>query len=199
MRAAELAEARYAHDVAVALLTDAVASFDRIPRETATRASASTCSAGCSAPSPGRRGRRRPETRQRAVEFAESIHRDDLMIAAFTAWTEPTFWQARPYGVVDRPIVTRLSRLLARPDLSLTDRCQLLDAYTHELIGEADPTARAAAEEHSPSLPPSRSPAQGIRVAVVARDQNDLELPRRAQLSQSSPRSASSTTCPRTA
>ncbi|MFI6798213.1 hypothetical protein [Streptosporangium canum] len=33
VRAAASVEARYAHDVAVALLTDAVASFDRTPRE----------------------------------------------------------------------------------------------------------------------------------------------------------------------
>ena len=107
MRAAELAEARYAHDVAVALLTDAVASFDRIPREDRDPSErVDLLGRLLRAQVPGRRGHGRPgDPRQRAVEFAESIHRDDLMIAAFTAWTEPTFWQARPYGVVDRPIV----------------------------------------------------------------------------------------------
>ncbi|MER5424209.1 ATP-binding protein [Streptosporangium roseum] len=184
VRAAELAEARYAHDVAVALLTDAVASFDRIPREDRDpservdllgRLLRAQVRAGAVAAA--------RETRQRVVEFAESVHRDDLVIAAFTAWTEPTPWQTRPYGVVDQPIVTRLSRLLARPDLNPADRCRLLEAYTHELIGEADPTARAAAEEAlalSATLGDPRLRASAI--AALARDQNDLELPGRAEL-----------------
>ncbi|MFB9681890.1 BTAD domain-containing putative transcriptional regulator [Streptosporangium vulgare] len=184
VRAAELAEARYAHDVAVALLTDAVTSFDRIPREDRDpgervgllgRLLRAQVRAGAVAAA--------RETRQRAVEFAESVHRDDLMIAAFTTWTEPTPWQTRPYGVVDRPVVTRLSRLLARPDLDPVDRCRLLEAYAHELIGEADPTARAAAEEAlalSATLGDPRLRASAI--AVLARDQNGLELPGRAEL-----------------
>jgi hypothetical protein len=175
---------RYAHDVAVALLTDAVASFDRIPRQDRDpservdllgRQLRAQVRAGAVAAARA--------TRQRAVEFAESVHRDDLMIAAFTAWTEPTPWQARPYGVVDQPIVTRLSRLLARPDLNPADRCRLLEAYSHELIGEADPTARAAAEEAlalSATLGDPRLRASAI--AAVARDQNDVELPGRADL-----------------
>lgn len=96
VRAAASAEARYAHDVTVALLTDAVASFDRIPREdrdpservgllgrllrAQVRADAIAAAR---------------ETRRRAVEFAESVRREDLMIAAFTAWTEPPPWQTR--------------------------------------------------------------------------------------------------------
>src|SRR5690349_11112424 len=32
--------------------------------------------------------------------------RDDLVTAAFAAWTEPTPWQTRPYGVVDEQAVT---------------------------------------------------------------------------------------------
>ncbi|MEU4835530.1 BTAD domain-containing putative transcriptional regulator [Streptosporangium sp. NPDC023615] len=184
VRAAESAEARYAHDVAVALLTDAVASFDRIPpddRDPGERVDLlgrllrAQVRAGAVAAA--------RETRRRAVEFAESVHRDDLMIAAFTAWTEPTPWQPRPYGVVDRPVVVRLSRLLARPGLEPADRCRLLVAYTHELIGEADPTARAAAEEAlalSAALGDPRLRASAI--AALARDQNDLELPGRAEL-----------------
>ncbi|MGJ6964797.1 ATP-binding protein [Streptosporangium sp. G11] len=184
VRAAEPAEARYAHDVAVALLTDAVASFDRIPRQDRDpsdrvallgRLLRAQVRAGAVAAA--------RKTRQRAVEFAESAHRDDLMIAAFTAWTEPTPWQTRPYGVVDRPMVTRLSRLLARPDLDPADRCRLLVAYAHELIGEADPTARAAAEEAlalSATLGDPRLRASAI--AALARDQNGLELPGRAEL-----------------
>jgi hypothetical protein len=40
-------------------------------------------------------------TRERAVDVAESAGREDLLIGAFTAWTEPTPWVSRPYGMVD--------------------------------------------------------------------------------------------------
>lgn len=141
VRAAELAEARYAHDVAAALLTDAVANstepgervdlFGRLLR--------AQIRAGAVAAA--------RDTREQAVEYAESIGRDDLMIGAFTAWTEPTPWQARTYGTVDRPIVGRLSRLLKRTDLAPDVRSRLLTAYAEELVGEDDPTVMAAARE----------------------------------------------------
>ncbi|WP_245816609.1 hypothetical protein, partial [Rhodococcus maanshanensis] len=69
-------------------------------------------------------------TREQAVAYAESLGRDDLMIAAFTAWTEPPL-QARTYGTVDRPIVDRLNRLLERTDLAPDVRSHLLIAYAH--------------------------------------------------------------------
>ena len=141
VRAAELAEARYAHHVAAALLTDAVANsaepeerinlFGRLLRAQI-RAGAVTAAR---------------DTRRQAVELAESLGRDDLMIAAFTAWTEPTPWQARAYGTVDRPIVDRLSRLLKRTDLAPEVRSRLLTAYAEELAGEDDPTVMEAARE----------------------------------------------------
>ncbi|MER7174405.1 ATP-binding protein, partial [Streptomyces mesophilus] len=143
VRAAELAEARYAHDVAAALLADAVAAagscapdervdlFGRLLR--------AQIRAGAVAAA--------RRTREQAVEYAESIGRDDLMIAAFTAWTEPTPWQARTYGTVDRPVVDRLGRLLKRSGLDPEARCRLLVAYANELVGEDDPTVVAAARE----------------------------------------------------
>ncbi|MEU4332701.1 ATP-binding protein, partial [Nonomuraea dietziae] len=140
VRAAELAEARYAHDVAADLLTDAVAnSTDPDERvELLGRLLRAQIRAGAV-------GAAR-ETRREAVEYAESLGRDDLMITAFTAWTEPTAWQARGYGTVDRPIVDRLSRLLKR-DLAPSVRSRLLTAYAHELVGEDDPTVVEAAQE----------------------------------------------------
>ncbi|TVT20268.1 AAA family ATPase, partial [Amycolatopsis rhizosphaerae] len=141
VRAAELAEARYAHDVAVALLTDAVANSSE-PDERIDllgRLMRAQIRAGAVAAARG--------TREQAVEYAESIGRDDLMIAAFTAWTEPTTWQARTYGTVDRPIVDRLSRLLKRTGLAPDVRSRLLTAYADELVGEDDPTVMAAARE----------------------------------------------------
>ncbi|WP_431924201.1 BTAD domain-containing putative transcriptional regulator [Nonomuraea jabiensis] len=141
VRAAELAEARYAHDVAAALLTDAVAnSTDPDERvDLLGRLLRAQIRAGAVAAA--------RNTREQAVEYAESIGRDDLMIAAFTAWTEPTPWQARTYGTVDRPVVDRLSRLLKRTDLAPDVRSRLLIAYANELVGEDDPTVMAAARE----------------------------------------------------
>ncbi|MET7461759.1 BTAD domain-containing putative transcriptional regulator [Nonomuraea sp. NPDC005501] len=141
VRAAELAEARYAHDVAAALLTDAVANCSE-PDERVDllgRLLRAQIRAGAGAAA--------RDTREQAVEYAESIGRDDLMIAAFTAWTEPTPWQARTYGTVDRPVVDRLSRLLKRTGLAPDVRSRLLIAYANELVGEDDPTVMAAARE----------------------------------------------------
>ncbi|MEV0151326.1 MULTISPECIES: BTAD domain-containing putative transcriptional regulator [unclassified Nonomuraea] len=140
VQAAELAEARYAHDVAADLLTDAVTNStgpdERV--ELLGRLLRAQIRAGAVAAA--------RETRREAVEYAESLGRDDLMIAAFTAWTEPTAWQARTYGTVDRPIVDRLSRLLKR-DLTPSVRSRLLTAYAQELVGEDDPTVVEAAQE----------------------------------------------------
>ncbi|MEU6726718.1 BTAD domain-containing putative transcriptional regulator [Nonomuraea wenchangensis] len=140
VQAAELAEARYAHDVAAALLADAVTHAtgpdERV--ELLGRLLRAQIRAGAVAAA--------RETRREAVEYAESLGRDDLMIAAFTAWTEPTPWQARVYGTVDRPVVARLSRLLKR-DLPASVRCRLLIAYVDELAGEDDPAVLDAARE----------------------------------------------------
>ncbi|WP_026401397.1 BTAD domain-containing putative transcriptional regulator [Actinomadura rifamycini] len=141
VEAADLAEARYAHDVAADLLTAALANASD-PRERVDlhgrllRAQIRAGAVGAAR-----------ETRREAVEYAESLGRDDLMIAAFTAWTEPTPWQSRPYGTVDRPVVDRLSRLLERTDLAPETRGRLLVAYADELAGEDDPTVLAAARE----------------------------------------------------
>ncbi|MFI9598055.1 BTAD domain-containing putative transcriptional regulator [Nonomuraea sp. NPDC052265] len=140
VRAAERAEARYAHDVAAELLTDAVTNSTRPDErvELLGRLLRAQIRAGAVAAA--------RETRREAVEYAESLGRDDLMIAAFTAWTEPTAWQTRTYGTVDRPVVDRLSRLLKR-DLHPSVRSRLLTAYAHELVGENDPTVLEAAQE----------------------------------------------------
>ncbi|MFI7422986.1 BTAD domain-containing putative transcriptional regulator [Nonomuraea sp. NPDC049684] len=140
VRAAELAEARYAHDVAVDLLADAVA-LSAGPEERVEllgRLLRAQVRAGAVAAA--------RETRWAAVEFAESLGREDLMVAAFTAWTEPTPWQARTYGTVDRPVVDRLGRLLER-ELAPAVRSRLLSAYAHELVGEDDPSVVEAARE----------------------------------------------------
>ncbi|WP_281902527.1 BTAD domain-containing putative transcriptional regulator [Nocardia cyriacigeorgica] len=170
VRAAELAEARYAHDVAAALLTDAVAHCTD-PDERITllgKLLRAQVRAGAVAAARA--------TREQAVAFAESLGRDDLMIAAFTAWTEPTPWLARTYGTVDRPIVERLRRLLERTDLAPDVRANLLIAYTHELVGEDDPTVLAAGQEALDLATSTRLRAGAL--LVLARDTGREEYSR---------------------
>ncbi|MBM0278491.1 hypothetical protein, partial [Micromonospora tarensis] len=73
--------------------------------------------------------------------------RDELLVAAFTAWTVPTPWLTHEYGVLDHRVVELLSRLLRAGDLDPVDRCRLLDALTTELDGESDPRGAAAGRE----------------------------------------------------
>jgi hypothetical protein len=167
VQAAELAEARYAHDVAADLLTDAVANStgpdERV--ELLGRLLRAQIRAGSVAAA--------RETRRQAVEYAESLGRDDLMIAAFTAWTEPTAWRARTYGTVDRPVVDRLSRLLKR-DLTPSVRSRLLTAYAHELVGEDDPTVAEAAQEALDLATEPRLRAAALE--ILAEAHGDAEL-----------------------
>ncbi|MGC4959364.1 BTAD domain-containing putative transcriptional regulator [Actinomadura citrea] len=167
VQAAELAEARYAHDVAACLLSDAVANSTGPDEhvELLGRLLRAQIRAGAIAAA--------RETRREAVEYAESLGRDDLMIAAFTAWTEPTPWQARTYGTVDRPIVDRLSRLLER-ELAPSVRSRLLTAYANELIGEDDPIVLEAAQE---ALDLATGPhLRAAALEILAEVQGDAEL-----------------------
>ncbi|GAB2856926.1 BTAD domain-containing putative transcriptional regulator [Actinocorallia aurea] len=146
VRAAGLAETRYAHETAVELLAQALVSFERLPnRDDAERVDLLGRLLRAQARAGAIQDAR--ATRQRAVDLAERARRDDLLIAAFTAWTEPAPWQVRPYGVVDDRLVALLSRLLARADLAPDVRCRLLDACAAELSGTGDPRGRAAAQE----------------------------------------------------
>ncbi|WP_194825837.1 AfsR/SARP family transcriptional regulator [Nocardia sp. XZ_19_231] len=170
VRAAELAEARYAHDVAVALLTDAVTNSSDPDERVGLLGRLLRVQVRSGAFAAAR------DTRAQALEYAESIGREDLMIAAFTAWTEPTPWQARMYGTVDRPIVDRLNRLLERTGLAPDVRSHLLIAYAHELVGEGDPTVMAAAREalDLAVVPPRRAAA----LLVLARESGRAEYSR---------------------
>ncbi|RMI33702.1 transcriptional regulator [Nocardia stercoris] len=141
VRAADLAETRYAHDIAAGLLTDAVANSSDPDERVGLLGRLLRAQVRAGAVAAAR------ATREQAVEYAEALGRDDLMIAAFTAWTEPTPWQARTYGTIDQPIVARLRRLLHRTDLAPDVRSRLLTAYAAELVGEDDPTVAAAARE----------------------------------------------------
>jgi hypothetical protein len=148
VRAAELAERRYAHDTAVEMLTGALVCQDRIPADTSPADGARAPGDPARVDLLGRLLRAQVRagavtaaraTRERAVELAERAGRDDLLVAAFAAWTEPTPWQARPYGTVDQRTVATLVRLLRRRDLDPVSRCRLLAALVMELAGEGDP------------------------------------------------------------
>ena len=204
LRAAELAEARYAHDTAAELLTTARDCFDRIPAsdripvldgsaavdgvpELARSAvldripapdpsvvpDRSVAPAPNAAATPGYataaadrdaeriallgrllRAQVRAgavmaarATQQQAIEHAAGTGREDLLVRALTAWSEPTPWQTRPYGVVDEPLVALLRRALAFPGLAPADRCGLLLALCAERSDLSDPDVRAAAAE----------------------------------------------------
>ncbi|NUP30955.1 MAG: transcriptional regulator, partial [Streptomycetaceae bacterium] len=150
LRAAALAERRYAYDVAASQLAHALAAFDRQSGPVGTpdersdllgRLLQAQLRAGAIMDARA--------TRHAAIDHALTAGRDDLLIAAFTAWSEPTPWQTRPYGMVDTPVLTQLRRLLddsaAAPGPEV--RCRLLLAYAAELSDLRDPTVRAAARE----------------------------------------------------
>ncbi|MFD5409681.1 BTAD domain-containing putative transcriptional regulator [Streptomyces nojiriensis] len=187
LRAARLAESRFAHDVAATLLAEAVECFERVP-----------------AGSGGDRDAERAEllgrlvraqvragavmaartTRRTAIDRAVGAGRDDLLIAAFTAWTEPTPWQTRPYGVVDGPVVELLERLLARPGHAPAVRCGLLGAYAAELSDAKVAGVRAAAREALALAEGTGDPVlrAGALAALVKELDADLEWPERAAL-----------------
>ena len=159
IQAAERADRRYAYDAAVSLLEQALDASARGSGTASQRAEQNADLLGRLLRAQIRAGRiaAARTTRQRAADAAAAAGRDDLVTAAFAAWTEPTPWQTRPYGFVDEHAVTTLERQLERPDLDCTDldctdldqatRCRLLAALVAELAGEDDPRpARAAAE-----------------------------------------------------
>jgi DNA-binding SARP family transcriptional activator len=149
VRAAEQAERRYAHDSAAALLDRALESLDRMPAGAGDREDRRSDLLGRLVRAHLRAGAMMAarQVRRRALDAARAAGRDDLVVAAFTAWTEPTPWQARPYGEVDRPMVETIEGLLSRADPDPATRCRLLDAFVSELAGEDDPRIAAAGEE----------------------------------------------------
>ncbi len=188
VRAAERAERRYAHDAAVDLLTQALDSSERIPADQRGpvradrdaqrvallgRLLAAQLRAGAVAA-----GR---ATRQQAIDIAGAAGRTDLLIAAFTGWTEPTPWQTRPYGTVDQPVVAQLARLLELPGLDAAVRCRLLEAFTAELAGEGDPRSLAAATQAVELTGERADPAlRALALTALARERNsDPHWPQR--------------------
>ncbi|MGW4380164.1 BTAD domain-containing putative transcriptional regulator [Kitasatospora sp. NPDC004531] len=150
VRAAEAAERRYAHRSAVALLRQAVDNLERAAEQPGEdRAARRIDLLGALLRAQVRAGQVADagETKARALRLARESGREDLLIAAWTAWTEPTPWVTHPYGTVDQDAVDTLGRLLGRTDLPPAVRCRLLDALTHELDCTGSPQAVEAAAE----------------------------------------------------
>ncbi|MEV5380878.1 BTAD domain-containing putative transcriptional regulator [Streptomyces nondiastaticus] len=148
LRAAELAQHRYAHDVSVDLLGQALDAADLIPASVDERAERAVGLLGALLRAHVRAGSGDAaiRTRRRALAIAEQAAREDLAVAAFTAWTEPTPWLTRSHSTADRHVVDTLDRLVALPDLPPADLARLLQAQVDESPENADGRARVAAE-----------------------------------------------------
>ncbi|MFF7981279.1 ATP-binding protein [Streptomyces sp. NPDC007901] len=146
LRAAETAERRYAHDVAVTLIQQAIETR--------------TATAGDGAPPDllidllvrllgaqvrtGATDAAR-RTRQRAVALAEQADRGDLVAAVYGAWTEPAPWRSRLEGPYDRTALARLEGLAADPGLDGPTRARVLQVLVDAVAAEdADRALEAA-------------------------------------------------------
>ncbi|MFK0198544.1 BTAD domain-containing putative transcriptional regulator [Streptomyces lavendulae] len=188
LRAADLAEARYAHEVAAALLADAVTSADRIPAGPGDREAERAGLLGRLLRAQVRAGAvmAARTTRSTAIGRAVEAGREDLLVRAFTAWDEPTPWQIRPYGAVDEPVVELLDGLLAGSGPDPAVRCRLLGAYAAELSDARIPAVRAAAREALALAGGLGDPVlrAGALATLVKELDADREWPERAALGE---------------
>ncbi|MFJ7586795.1 BTAD domain-containing putative transcriptional regulator [Streptomyces sp. NPDC097617] len=147
LRAAELAERRYAHDVAVGLIAQALdvhgaATADPYADPDSTlallmRLLGAQLRAGATDAA--------RHTRERAVDLAVRAHRDDLVAAVYGAWTEPSPWRSRLDGLFDRTALARLERLARDRALDGATRARVLQVLADAVAGEDAPRAREAA------------------------------------------------------
>jgi len=147
LRAAERAERRYAHDVAVGLIeqaleahTAATADPEDAPDGTVAllvRLLGAQVRAG--ATDAARR------TRGRAVDLAVRAGRDDLAAAVYGGWTEPSPWRSRLEGFLDRTDLAHLERLARDPALDGPTRARVLQVLADAVAGEDAPRALDAA------------------------------------------------------
>ncbi|GLW68039.1 hypothetical protein Kpho02_03380 [Kitasatospora phosalacinea] len=150
VRAAEDAERRYAHASAVNLLRQAVDNLERAAEQPGEDRPARRIELlGALLRAQVRAGQVTAATRTkaRALRLARESGREELLVAAWTAWTEPTPWVTHPYGALDQEAVDQLTRLLRRTDLPPATRCRLLDALTQELDCAGSTEAIAAGRE----------------------------------------------------
>ncbi|KQX77284.1 LuxR family transcriptional regulator [Streptomyces sp. Root1310] len=147
LRAAEVAERRYAHDIAVGLIhqaievhTTASGGLDAQPDRAVgllVRLLGAQVRAGST--DAARR------TRRRAVELAEQADRGDLVAAVFGAWIEPSPWHSRLGGSYDPALLARLEELASDPGLDDPARAGVLQALVDAVAADDSPRALEAA------------------------------------------------------
>ncbi|MFJ9460035.1 BTAD domain-containing putative transcriptional regulator [Kitasatospora sp. NPDC101447] len=86
------------------------------------------------------------EAQLQAIGVARAEGRNDLLTAAYTAWTEPTPWRVRAYAAFDPEAVEELGKLLENPGLADRQRCLLLDQLA-DALDDADPRAVAVSRQ----------------------------------------------------
>lgn len=87
------------------------------------------------------------DSRAAAVDAAERLADDQLLVSALTAWDLVTPWTTRPYGAVDRHLIAAIERSLRVPDVSPLQRSKLLCVLVREVAGDDQPRATQAAQE----------------------------------------------------
>ncbi|WP_051759210.1 BTAD domain-containing putative transcriptional regulator [Herbidospora cretacea] len=183
VKAAELATRRYAYDTATELYEQALDAFERLPAQAMAdrdAAKVELLAALVRAQVQDGAVAHARVTRQKAVEIAQAAGRDDLLIAAFSCWTEATPWLIRPYSYVDERTVGLITRLLKRDDLDPVVRCRLLEMVVSELENEGDPRSAAAAAELEELAATLDDPAMTALALTVRLKETTFELePRR--------------------
>ncbi|MFJ9704970.1 BTAD domain-containing putative transcriptional regulator [Streptomyces sp. NPDC101234] len=147
LRAAEAAERRYAHDVAVALIRQAIDTHTAAMGEDAQPDGLIELLVpllGAQVRTGATDAARR--TRQRAVELAEQADRGDLVAAVYGAWTEPAPWRSRLEGPYDRTALSRLERLASDTGLDGPTRSRVLQVLVDAVAAEDAPRALEAAD-----------------------------------------------------
>ncbi|MEU1477000.1 BTAD domain-containing putative transcriptional regulator [Streptomyces sp. NPDC005760] len=147
LRAAELAERRYAHDVAVELVRQALDAHTAATADPEARPDGTVAllvrllGAQMRAGATGAARR----TRRQAVDLAVRAGRDDLAAAVYGAWAEPSPWRSRLEGFLDRPSLAHLERLAGDRTLDGPTRARVLQVLADAVAGEDARRARDAA------------------------------------------------------
>lgn len=180
VKAAELATRRYAYDTATELYEQALSAFDRAPAQAmADRDAAKVALLTSLVRAQVQDGAvaHARDTRQKAAEIAQAAGRDDLLIAAFSCWTEATPWLIRSYTHIDERTVSLITGLLrTRPDLDPVVRCRLLETIVSELENEGDPRSAAAAAELEALAATLDDPAMTALALTVRIKETPFEL-----------------------
>ncbi len=146
VRAAQLAESRYAYDTAAQLYRQALRCLELTPAPDAAARVAVLCGQMRAVLHAGGTNAARAVLAA-AIEAAETTHDDDLLVDVLTAWNVPTPWTNRPYGIVDQARVSLLDRLLRAADLDPARRAGLLCSFVRETSFSGDPRTEPAGRE----------------------------------------------------